>query len=163
VKQAVKISGLVMALLYGAVIVWLYVRQPRSFEEMKTQAAVEVNVYRVKQENFDEAIKQFNAKQYRLAVEQFELSDPAGRDPTAQFYIAYSYYLLGRGNFFDDDEMFKKGVEAVDRCLANAPNNIFEIDRADLEIRSAAALRQRLKEGLDVTPSDFNPFKWGGK
>jgi hypothetical protein len=163
VKQAVKISGLLIALLYGAAIVWLYVRQPRSFEEIKTQAAVEVNVYRVKQENFDEALRQFDARQYRLAIEQFELSDPARRDPAAQFYIAYSYYMLGRGNLFDDDEMFRKGVEAADRCLANAPNNIFEIDRAGLEIRSAAALRQRLKEGLDVTPSDFNPFKWFGK
>jgi tetratricopeptide (TPR) repeat protein len=160
VKQTVQITGLVIALLYGAIIVWLYVRQPRSFEELKTQAAIEANVYRIKQENFDQAIKHFNAGQHQVAIEQFKLADPAGQDPTTQFLIAYSYYMLGRGNIYDDDELFKKGLEAIARCQAHAPNNIFEIDRADLEIRSAAVLQQRLKEGLESTASDFNPFNW---
>ena len=159
-KQTVQITGLVIALLYGAIIVWLYVRQPRTFEELKTQAAIEANVYRVKQENFDQAIKHFNANQHQAAIEQFKLADPAGQDPTTQFYIAYSYYILGRGNIYDDDELFKKGMEAVNRCIASAPNNIFEIDRADLEIKSAAVLHERLKEGLESSASDFNPFNW---
>ncbi|HXG66508.1 MAG TPA: hypothetical protein VNO70_15520 [Blastocatellia bacterium] len=155
-----QITGLIIALLYGAGIVWLYVRQPRTLQEIKTQAAVEVNVYQVKQENFDEAIKQFNAGQYRAAIDQFQLADPAQRDPKTQFYIAYCYYQLGRGAFSDDDEMFRQGLAAIERCLVNAPNNIYEIDRADLEIRSASALRERLREGLEVTPSDFNPLNW---
>ncbi len=158
-KQTVQTAGLALALLYGVFIVWLYVRQPRTFEEIKTQAAVETNVYQIKQENFDEAVKQFDQKQYRVSIEQFELADPARRDARTQFYIAYSYYLMGRGRLYDDDEMFRKGLEAVDRSIASAPNNIFEIERADLEIRSAARLRERLKEGLETTASDFNPFK----
>lgn len=149
-----------MALLYGSGIVWLYVRQPRSFEELKTQAAVEANVYRVRQENYDEALRRFNAGEYSLAIEQFELADSARLDPPSQFYIAYSYFMLGRGRLYDDDELFRKGLGAVERCLANAPNNIFEIDRADLEVRSANALRERLRKGLDVTGSDFNPLDW---
>jgi tetratricopeptide (TPR) repeat protein len=159
-KRMVQITGLVIALLYGASIIWLYVRQPRSFQELKTAVAVEANVYRIKRENFDEGLKQFNAGQHKVAIEQFELADPAESDPATQFYIAYSYYLLGRGKIYDDDEMFRKGLAAIDRCLQSAPNNIFEIDRADLEIRSAAALRQRFKEGLEVSPSDFNPLDW---
>jgi hypothetical protein len=159
-KRTVQATGLVIALAYGASIVWLYARQPRSFEELKTQAAIEANVYRVKQENFDEAMRRFNATDYRIAIEQFELADPARNDPATQFYVAYSYYMLGRGSIYDDDEMFKKGIVAVERCLAVAPNNIFEADRTDLEIRSASALRQRLRDGLEVTPSDFNPLDW---
>jgi tetratricopeptide (TPR) repeat protein len=159
-KRTVQTAGIVIALLYAFVIVWLYLRQPRTFEEIKTQAAVEASLYQVKQENFDEALRRFNAGQYRIAAEQFEIADPARRDPTTQFYIAYSYYRLGRGNFSDDDEMFNKGLAAVDRAIAAAPNNIFEIDRADLDIRSAAALRERLREGLEVTASDFNPLNW---
>ena len=159
-KQTVQITGLVIALLYGAVIVWLYVRQPRSFEELKTQAAISANIYRINQENFDQAVRHFNTSQHQVAIEQFKLADPAGQDPTTQFYIAYSYYLLGRGNIYDDDELFKKGLEAINRCLAHSPNNIFEIERADLEIRNAAVLQQRLKEGLESTASDFNPFNW---
>lgn len=149
-----------MALLYGSGIVWLYVRQPRSFEELKTQAAVEANVYRVRQENYDEALRRFNAGEYSLAIEQFELADSARLDPPSQFYIAYSYFMLGRGRLYDDDELFRKGLGAVEQCLANAPNNIFEIDRADLEVKSANALRERLRKGLDVTGSDFNPLDW---
>lgn len=159
-KRTVQITGLIIALLYGAGIVWLYARQPRTFEEIKAQAAIATNIYQVKQENFDEGIKQFNAGQYRAAIEQFQLADPAQRDPKTQFYIAYCYYQLGRGTFSDDDEAFKQGLAAIERCLTNAPNNIFEIDRADLEIRSASVLRERLKEGLAVTPSDFNPLNW---
>jgi tetratricopeptide (TPR) repeat protein len=159
-KRTVQITGLVMALLYGASIMWLYVRQPRSFQELKTQVAVGANVYSIKRENFDEGLKQFNAGQRKAAIEQFELADPAQSDPATQFYIAYSYYLLGRGNLYDDDEMFRRGLAAIDRCLQSAPNNIFEIDRSDLEIRNAAALRQRFKEGLEVSPSDFNPLNW---
>jgi hypothetical protein len=160
VKRTLQITGIVLTILYAAGIIWLYVRQPRTLEEIKTQAAVEANIYSVKKENFDEAIKQFNSGQYAVAIDQFKLADTAERDPATQFYIAYSYYLLGRGRFNDDDEMFKKGIAAVDRCLANAPNHIYETERGDLEIRSAAALRERFKEGLEVTPADFNPFDW---
>jgi tetratricopeptide (TPR) repeat protein len=159
-RRTLQLTGILITVLYGISIIWLYVRQPRSFEEIKTQAAVEVNVYTVKQENFSEALRQFNAGQYGVAIDQFKLADPAERDPATQFYIAYGYYLLGRGRFNDDDEAFQKGLAAIERCLANAPNQIYEIDRPDLEIRSAAALRERFKEGLNVTPSDFNPFNW---
>jgi hypothetical protein len=160
VKRIVQTTGILLAILYGAGIIWLYVRQPRTFEEIKTQAAVEVNVYQIKQENFDEALKQFNAGQYAVAIEQFKIADPAERDATTQFYIAYAYYRLGRGRFSDNDEMFNQGLAAVDHSLANAPNHIFEIDRNDLEFKSAGALRERFKEGLIVTPSDFNPLNW---
>ena len=155
-----QITGIVLTLLYGLGIAWLYVKQPRTLEEIKTQAAVEASVYSIKQENFNEGLKQFNAGQYLPAVEQFKLADPAQQDARTQFYIAYSYYLQGRGKFSDDDDMFKQGLVAIERCLAVAPNHIFEIDRTDFDIRSADALRARLKDGLEVTPSDFNPLNW---
>jgi hypothetical protein len=160
VKRTLQITGIILTILYGVSILWLYVRQPRTLEEIKTQAAVEVNVYSVKKENFDEAIRQFNAAQYAIAIDQFKQADSAERDPATQFYIAYSYYMLGRGRFNDDDEMFRKGLAAVELCLANAPNRIYETERTDLEIKSAAALSERFKEGLEVTPADFNPLDW---
>jgi tetratricopeptide (TPR) repeat protein len=122
--------------------------------------AVEANAYHINQANFDEAMKQFNAGRYQAAIDQFEIADTAHLDPATQFFIAYCYYKLGRGNIFDDDEMFRKGLAAVEQCLAVAPDNIFETDRADLEIKSASVLRQRFKDGLAVTPSDFNPLDW---
>jgi hypothetical protein len=163
VKRTLQISGVILSLLYGAGILWLYVRQPRTLEEIKTQAAVETNLYSVKKENFDEALKQYNAGQYAVAIEQFRLADTAERDPATQFYIAYAYYQLGRGRFSDDDEMFRKGLAAVERCLANAPNQIYQSERSDLQVNSAAALRERFKEGLEVSPADFNPLDWFSK
>ena len=56
--------------------------------------------------------------------------------------------------------MFQQGLAAIERCIANAPSNIFEIDRADLEIKNAGQLRARFQEGLEITPDDFNPFNW---
>lgn len=157
-KRSLQITGLIVTILYGAFIVWLYVRQPRSFEELKVQASVEMNSYQVKQENFDEAMRQFNAGRYEVALEQFAIADPAASDPRTQFYIAYSYYMLGRGRIYDDNVLFEKGLAAVEQCIKHAPNNIYEVDRSDLDIRNAGQLRQRLKEGLEVTPSDFNPL-----
>jgi len=160
VKRIVQITGIVLSLLYGAAIAWVYIRQPRTLEELKTQAAVEAHVYRVDPQNFEDGLKQFNAAQYAVAIQLFKLADPAGRDPATQFYIAYSYYVLGRGRFSDDDDMFRQGLTAVDRCIAYAPNQVFEIGRADLEFQNAWALRERLKDGLTVTGSDFNPLNW---
>ena len=159
-KRIIQLTGIILAIIYGVIIIWFYVRQPRSFAEIKTQAAVAANVYSVKQENFDEAIRQFNSGKYQVAIDQFKLADPAEGDAKTQFYIAYCYYRLGRGRFADDDVMFQQGLAAIERCIANAPSNIFEIDRADLEIKNAGQLRARFQEGLEITPADFNPFNW---
>jgi hypothetical protein len=139
---------------------WLYVRRPQSLAELKTQASVQITIYHVTQANFDEGIKEFDAGDYNSAIGQFKLADPAQADSTSQYYIAYSYYLLGRGRLFNDEDMFNKATEAVDRCLENAPNHIFEIDRSDLEIKNADTLREKLREGLRHTMSSLNPFTW---
>jgi hypothetical protein len=160
VKQVIKLTGLILSILYAVIILWFYVRQPRSFAEITTQAAVDINVYSIKQENFDEAIREFNRGHFEVAIEQFKLADTAQRDAPTQFYIAYSYYLLGRGKFADDDDLFRLGLAAIERCLASAPNHIFEIDRQDLEIKNAGQLQARFQEGLQITPADFNPLNW---
>jgi len=162
-KRTVQILGLVIAILYGSVIVWVYARRPQSFGELKTQASIQANVYSINQQNFDEALKQFNTGDYNSAIGQFRLADPAQADPASQYYIAYSYYLLGRGRIFNDEDLFKKAIEAVDRCLDNAPNHIFEIDRSDLEIKNADTLHQKLSDGLKHTMPSLNPLNWFNK
>jgi len=162
-KAAVQISGLVITVLYASIIGWIYVRRPQSLAELKTQASVQANLYHISQENFDAAIKEFDAGDYNSAIGQFKLADPAEKDPSSQYYIAYSYYLLGRGRIFNDEDMFKRAIDAVNRCLDNAPNHIFETDRADLEIRNADTLRQKLVEGLKHTMPSLNPLDWFSK
>jgi tetratricopeptide (TPR) repeat protein len=162
--RIVQSIGIAATLLYGAFVVWLYATQPKSIAELQTAAAVQANVYQVDPARFDEAMRAFRAGQYRIAVEHFERADPARRDPKTQFLIAYSHYALGRGQVYDDDEQFRAALEAVDRCLAAAPNNVYTIDEPGLTLdyTSADRLRQRLREGLEITPGDLNPFRREG-
>jgi hypothetical protein len=159
-QRRIQIAGLIMSFLYAAVIVWLYSEQPRSLHELRTQAAVGVSLYAVNQANFDEAVRQFDLHGYRSALVQFELADPAGKDPKTQFYRAYCCYVLGRGLILNDEELFQAGLGAIDRCLAESPNHIFESDRNDVEIRNGDDLRGRLVDGLKRTPSRMNPINW---
>ena len=45
--RAIQAAGVVGTLAYGVFVVWLYVAQPRTIDELKTAAAVQANVYAV--------------------------------------------------------------------------------------------------------------------
>jgi tetratricopeptide (TPR) repeat protein len=158
--KVVQAAGIAVTVLYAAFVVWLYVAQPRSIEELKTAAAVQTNVYSVDPAQFDLAVTAFRERQYRIAIDHFLLADPAARDPKTQFLVAYAHYALGRGRLYDDDEEFKAALAAVDRCLEAAPGHAYTIDEPalGLDYTSAERLRERLRAGLEVTPGDFNPF-----
>lgn len=159
--RTVQSVGISVTLLYAAFVVWVYVTQPKSIEEMKNAAAVQANVYTVDAARFDLGMKAFREKQYRIAIDHFAAADPAARDPKTQFLIAYAHYALGRGTIYDDDTEFKAALTAVDRCLEVAENNSYTIDDPSLglDYRSAEQLRQRIRDGLEITPGDFNPFR----
>lgn len=158
--RTIQSTGIAVTALYATVVIWLYVTQPRSIAELKTAAAVQANVYQVDKAQYDEAMRAFRERQYAIAADHFARADPASRDPKTQFLVAYAHYAAGHHALYDDDKEFKAGLDAVDRCLAAAPNNAYTIDEPGLglDYTSADRLRQRLKEGLEVTPGDFNPF-----
>jgi hypothetical protein len=89
----------------------------------------------------------------------FERADPAQRDARTQFYIAYSFYRQGWGRVYNDDALFTKGLEAVDRAIALAPNHRLVIDDQQLGLQSADELRAELQRGLTRDASDLNPLK----
>jgi tetratricopeptide (TPR) repeat protein len=157
--RVVQSVGIAATVAYAAFVVWLYVTQPRSIEELKNAAAVQTNVYAVDAAQFDLGLKAFREKQYRIAVDRFRRADPAAADPRTQFLIAYSHYALGRGTVYDDDGEFKEALAAVDRALEVAPNHTYTSDEPGLDFSSAERLRERLRAGLEVTPGDFNPFR----
>ena len=84
---------------------------------------------------------------------------PPARDALTQFYIAYTYYRQGWGRVYSDDALFKKGLEAVDRSIALAPDHRLVVDDADIGIHSADELRAELQRGLTRDASDFNPLR----
>lgn len=156
----VQALGIALTLGYGALVLWLYATQPRSIEDIKTAAAVQANVYAIDQAHYDQGVRAFKEKQFRIAADHFAAADPASRDPKCQFLVAHSHYSQGAGAVYDDDKEFVLSLAAVDRCLEVAPNNTYTIDEPTLALdyTSAERLRQRVRDGLEVTPGDFNPF-----
>lgn len=162
-SRAIQCAGIVITIAFGAGVIWLYATQPRSIAELRTNAAVQTNLYEVDAVQFELAMTALREKQYRIAIERFTRADAAGRDPRTQFLIAVSHYELGKGRVYDDDTEFTAAVAAVDRCLANAPNHTFTFTDPSLSLpfTSAERLRERLREGLTSTPGDLNPFGGG--
>lgn len=151
--------GFVFACSYAALIAWLYSAQPQSVAEVTGGLAAEVGVYRIDQQAFDDGLAFFRRDQFEEARAAFARADPAQRDARTQFYIAYSYYRQGWGRFYNDDELFKQGLAAVDRAIALAPNSRLVVEDDNLVMKSADELRAELQRGLTRDSSDLNPLR----
>ena len=151
--------GIAWTLLYAAFIVWLYATAPRTLAEVTTQASATVGTYQIDQARFAVALELFRREQYRAAREEWMRADPAGRDARTQFYMAYSFYREGWGRLYNDDALFRQGIEAVNRALNLTPEGALTLDDPDLQIHSAAELKAELEQGVERTWDDLNPLK----
>ena len=157
--KLIQSLGIAWTLLYGALVVWLYAAAPRSVAEVARGASVAAGTYEIDRARFDAARELFRREQYRAARDEWERADPARRDARTQFYVAYAFYREGWGRVYNDDALFRRGLEAVDRALALSPQGALTVDDPDLKIRSAAELKAELEQGLEQTADDLNPFK----
>ena len=151
--------GVAWTLLYAAFVVWLYATAPRSVAEVATQASVAAGTYEVDRARFDAGRELFLREQYAAARDEWSRADPAQRDARTQFYVAYSFYRQGWGRFYDDDALFRQGLDAVNRAIALSPDAPLEVDDPELKIHSAAELKAELERGTERTIDDFNPLK----
>jgi hypothetical protein len=159
VKGWLRPLGLVFACAYAALIVWLYSAQPQSVAEVTGGLAAEVGAYRIDTQAFDDGLAFFRRDLFDEARAAFARADPAQRDARTQFYIAYSYYRQGWGRFYNDDELFKQGLVAVDRAIALAPNGRLVVEDDNLVMKTADELRAELQRGLVRDSSDLNPLR----
>jgi tetratricopeptide (TPR) repeat protein len=157
-QKFIQIIGLVVTMVYAVAIVWLYATEPRSFKEVATGAQVAAGTYQVDQEKFDAALALFRREQFRAARDEWQSADPAQSDPNTQFYIAYSFYREGWGRVYYDQELFKQGLEAVNRAIALAPGPLTVADE-NLQLHTAAELKAELEQGTERTWGDINPLK----
>ena len=155
----VRTAGLAASVLYAGLIVWLYAAQPQTLAEVKGGLAAGVGAYRIDDTAFRDGLAFFRADRFEEARAAFERADPAQRDGRTQFYIAYSYYRQGWGRLYNDDELFKAGLQRVDRAIAAAPGNRIVVEDETLGMRSADELRAELVRGLRRDASDFNPLR----
>lgn len=155
----VRVFGLGLSLAYAVLIGWLYASQPQTVAHVTGGLAAGAGVYRVDPVATADALAFFRRDAFPEARAAFSRADPAERDAPTQFYIAYSYYRQGWGRVYNDDTLFKKGLEAADRAIALAPDHRLVVDDGTLAMRSADELKAELERGLTREPSDFNPLK----
>lgn len=155
----IRAAGLTASLVYAALIGWLYARQPATIAEVTGGLGAAVGAYRIDAQAFDDGRQFFRQDQFVEARAAFGRADPAGRDATTQFYIAYSYYREGWGRLHSSDELFSKGLAVVDKAIALAPNGRLVVEDPDLQMHTADELRAELQRGIDRDLSDFNPLR----
>ena len=158
-EAPIRIGGLILVLAYASLIAWIYARQPQTVAQVTGGIAAGVGAYRIDQPSFDDGLAFFRKDQFVEARAAFARADPAQRDARTQFYIAYSWYRQGWGRVYSDDELFKRGLETIDRAIALAPNGRLVVDDPDLQMHSADELRAELQRGLERDVSDFNPMR----
>jgi tetratricopeptide (TPR) repeat protein len=155
----IRAAGLVMTIVYAALIAWLYSSQPQSGSEVVGGLAASIGAYRIDAQAFREGLAFFRRDMFPEARMAFNRADPAHRDARTQFYIAYSYYRQGWGRMYNDDELFRQGLEAVNRAIEVAPSNRLIVDDATLGMRSTDELKAELERGLTTNASDLNPLR----
>jgi hypothetical protein len=160
---AIRVTGLVAALGYTAVIVWLYANQPRTLAEVTGGLGASVGVYRIDRVSFDEGLRFFRNDRFVEARSALERVDPAKQDAVTQFYIAYSYLRQGWGRVYSDDALLRQARTAVDRAIAVSPSGRVQVDDQTLTLRTSDELKAEIDRGLTRDASDFNPLRVFGK
>lgn len=158
-RRLIQSLGLAWTLLYAAAVVWLYATAPRSVAEMRTGASVAVGAYEVDGARFEAGRDLFRREQYRAARDEWARADPAQRDARTQFYTAYAFYREGWGRVYNDDALFRAGLEAVERAIGLSPEGALSVDDAELKARTAAELKAELQSGAERSWGDLNPAK----
>jgi tetratricopeptide (TPR) repeat protein len=155
----VRIAGLVVSLAYAAFVIWLYAAQPQTVAQVTGSMASGIGAYRVDTQAASDAMGFFYRDRFPEARAAFERADPAQRDARTQFYIAYSYYRQGWGRVYNDDTLFRKGIEAVDRAIAAAPDHRLVVDDPELGMKTGDELKAEHERGITREAADFNPLK----
>jgi hypothetical protein len=154
-----RVLGLVLSAAYALFIVWLYAAQPRTLAEVRGGVAASVGAYTIDRASFDEGLAFFRRDQFEEARSAFARADPAERDPTTQFYMAYSYMRQGWGRLYHDDALYRQAQAALAKAIAASPSGTVRVEDSGLALRSSDELKAELERGTTRDASDFNPLK----
>jgi hypothetical protein len=158
-ETTTRALGLAFAVGYTVFVGWLFVRQPQTIAQVTGGLSAAVGAYRVDGQAFADGLGFFRNDQFVEARMAFARADPAQRDATTQFYIAYSYYRQGWGRLYHDDRLYGEGLVAIDHAMALAPGGRLVVDDPDLAMHSAEELKAELEAGVLRDASDLNPMR----
>jgi hypothetical protein len=156
--RVTRLAGAVCTSLYAVFIVWVYVNQPRTMAQVTGGVSSAVGAYNIDRAQFDLGLRFFRSGQFPEARLALERADPALQDPHTQFYVAYSYYREGFGRVYNDDDLFRRGLETVNRVITLASGPVV-VEDPDLGMHSASELKAELERGLAHGAADLNPLK----
>src|SRR4029078_6430417 len=140
----IQVAGLAFTIAYAVFIVWIYATEPRTFNEVAISAEVAAGTQQINQEKFNSALEFFRREQFRAARDEGQRADPAQGDARTQFYIAYSFSREGWARLYYDQQLFKQGLEAVNRAIALASTSPLTVDDPNLGMHSASELKAEL-------------------
>jgi len=155
----VRVAGLLLSIAYAAIIGWLYVSQPQNRAEALGGLAAVVGTYRIDAAAFQQGLEFFRQDKFIEARSAFERADPAHRDAQTQFYVAYTFYREGWGRLYNDDRLFKQGLEALTRAIEAAPDRRVAVEDQTLGMRTSDELKAELERGMTRDASDLNPMR----
>jgi hypothetical protein len=156
---AIRVGGLVLTVLYAALIGWLFTRQPQTVAQITGGLASTIGAYSIDQQSLADGLRFFRNDQFAEARMAFARADPAIRDARTQFYVAYAFYREGWGRFHHDDALYRQGIVAANRALALSPQGTYLVDDPSLVMRTAAELKAELEKGVEQTWSDLNALR----
>ena len=146
-ESAIRVTGLLLTIAYASILGWMYARQPTSAAQVSGGLASLVHAYAIDRQAFDDGLRFFHQDQFDAARAAFARADPAERDPRTQFYIAYACYRQGWGRVHTDAGLYREGLQAVDRAIANAQGGRVVVDDPQIQMHSADELRVELLRG----------------
>ena len=155
----IRATGLAGSLIYAGFIIWLYAAAPATMAEVTGGIAAGLNAYRIDDASFQEGLRLFRADNFEAARTAFLRADPAKRDSRVQYYVAYSFYRQGWGRVWNDDALFKQGLDALDVAVKADPSGRVAVTDANLGMTSSDELRAELEGGLRRDASDYNPLR----
>ena len=158
-SRLIQWVGIAWTILYASFVVWTYATAPQSVRDVATGASVAAGTYEVDHARFDAGRALFLREQYAAARDEWARADPARRDAHTQFYVAYAFYRQGWGRVYNDDALFRQGLEAVERAISLSTEAPLEVEDPELKIHSAAELKAELQKGTERSAEDLNPLK----
>jgi tetratricopeptide (TPR) repeat protein len=156
---AVRVIGIAGTLVYGCFIVWLYVTRPRTLAEIKGGVTAAVGLYEIDAAEFEAGRALFRVDRFPEARAAFARADPAQRDATTQFYVAYSFYRQGWGRIYNDNALFAEALRALDRAISHSDTQRIQVSDPNLGLPDSDRLRAELERGLKLELRDFNPLR----
>jgi hypothetical protein len=154
----VRAAGLITTAVYAAFIVWVYAAQPRTLSEVRGGVAASIGAYRIDAAAFEDGLRYFRGDRFAEARMAFARADPAQRDATTQYYIAYAFLREGWGRVYADDVLYRQADVARQRAVAAAPGGVVRVDDPNLALKTSDEMAEALARGLRRDASDLNPL-----